>query len=124
MGILFVSGTPIYACGRNDLENFRQLPSDRVDFLEKPLQPSAFLGKVDEMIRSPGRRSAGWPNRSFPPRDRTEGPKDPVGEGSGVPCDQKSVEEVRPDDAPKGISVVGAAPHESAELGHLLRTAF
>jgi hypothetical protein len=47
-------------------DNFRQLPSDRVDFLEKPLRPSAFLGKVDEMIRSPGRCSADWPNRSLP----------------------------------------------------------
>jgi hypothetical protein len=50
-GDLVCLGHP-YAWGRNDLDNFRQLPSDRVDFLEKPLQPSAFLGKVDEMIRS------------------------------------------------------------------------
>jgi response regulator RpfG family c-di-GMP phosphodiesterase len=68
MGILFVSGTPIYAWDRNDLQNFRKLPSDLVDFLEKPFRASAFLDKVDEMLRRRGRRSAYWPRTEARPR--------------------------------------------------------
>jgi CheY-like chemotaxis protein len=78
MGILFVSGTPIHAWGRNDLENFRQLPSDRADFLEKPFRPSALLDKVDEMIRRCGQRSA--------PVIDLKGLTKPVGEGFGISC--------------------------------------
>ena len=43
MVILFVSGTPIYAWTRNDLNNFRQLPPDHVAVLEKPFGARAFL---------------------------------------------------------------------------------
>ena len=54
MKVLFVSGTPMYAWARNDLDNFRQLPSALVDFLEKPFRLSAFLDKVDELIERRG----------------------------------------------------------------------
>src|SRR5690349_13725809 len=32
VSVLFVSGTPMDLWSRTDLENFRQLPNDRVDF--------------------------------------------------------------------------------------------
>jgi CheY-like chemotaxis protein len=48
--ILFVSGTPMYAWNRSDLHNFRQLPPDRLDFLEKPFGASALLDKVGELF--------------------------------------------------------------------------
>jgi two-component system cell cycle sensor histidine kinase/response regulator CckA len=66
--ILFVSANPLDALGRNDLENFRQLPPDQVDFLEKPFRLLAFLDKVDEMIRQRGRRSADWPQTEAWPK--------------------------------------------------------
>ena len=58
MPILFVSGTPMYSWRRNDVDNFRQLPSDLVDFIEKPCRLSAFLEKVDELIEKHGHRAA------------------------------------------------------------------
>ena len=58
MPILFVSGTPMYSWRRNDVDNFRQLPSDLVDFIEKPCRLSAFLEKVGELIEKRGHRSA------------------------------------------------------------------
>jgi CheY-like chemotaxis protein len=48
--VLFVSGTPMYSWRRNDLDNFRQLPAELVDFIEKPCRLSAFLDKVGELI--------------------------------------------------------------------------
>jgi CheY-like chemotaxis protein len=48
--VLFVSGTPMYSWRRNDLANFKQLPSELVDFIEKPCRLSAFLDKVGELI--------------------------------------------------------------------------
>jgi CheY-like chemotaxis protein len=48
--VLFVSGTPMYLWRRNDLDNFRQLPPDLVDFIEKPRRLLAFLDKVGELI--------------------------------------------------------------------------
>jgi CheY-like chemotaxis protein len=48
--ILFISGTPLYAWNPSDLHNFRQLPPDRVDFLEKPFGSSALLDKVGELF--------------------------------------------------------------------------
>ena len=51
MPVLFVSGTPMYSWRRNDVDNFRQLPSDQVDFLEKPCRLSLFVEKVAELIK-------------------------------------------------------------------------
>jgi CheY-like chemotaxis protein len=48
--VLFVSGTPMHSWRRNDLDNFRQLPSELVDFIEIPCRLSAFLVKVGELI--------------------------------------------------------------------------
>ena len=48
--VLFVSGTPMHSWRRNDLANFRQLPSDLVDFIEIPCRLSAFLEKVGKLI--------------------------------------------------------------------------
>src|SRR5258708_2784098 len=48
--VLFVSGTPMYSWRRTDLDNFRQLPSELVDFIEKPCRLSAFMDKVGELI--------------------------------------------------------------------------
>jgi CheY-like chemotaxis protein len=56
MPILFVSGSPMHSWRPNDLDNFRQLPSDLVDFVEKPCRLSTFLAKVGELI---GKRSHG-----------------------------------------------------------------
>jgi CheY-like chemotaxis protein len=58
MPILFVSGTPMYSWRQNDVDNFRQLPSDLVDFIEKPCRLSAFLEKVGELIEKRGHRAA------------------------------------------------------------------
>jgi CheY-like chemotaxis protein len=52
MPVLFVSGTPMYSWRRNDLDNFRQLPSHLVDFIEKPCRLSAFLEKVGKLIEN------------------------------------------------------------------------
>ena len=48
--VLFVSGTPMYSWRRNDLDNFKKLPSDLVGFIEKPCRLSAFVDKVGELI--------------------------------------------------------------------------
>ena len=48
--VLFVSGTPMHSWRRNDLDNFRQLPSELVDFIEIPCRLSAFMQKVGELI--------------------------------------------------------------------------
>ena len=58
MPVLFVSGTPMYSWRRNDVDNFRQLPSDLVDFIEKPCRLSAFLEKVGELIEKRSHRAA------------------------------------------------------------------
>jgi FixJ family two-component response regulator len=58
MPVLFVSGTPMYSWRRNDLHNFRQMPSDLVDFIEKPCRLSAFLEKVGKLIEMRGHRAA------------------------------------------------------------------
>jgi CheY-like chemotaxis protein len=50
MRVLFVSGNPLDAWDRNDLENFKQLPSDLVDFIEKPFRSLAFLDRIDQLI--------------------------------------------------------------------------
>ena len=51
MPVLFVSGTPMYSWRRKDVDNFRQLPSDMVDFIEKPCRLSLFVEKVGELIK-------------------------------------------------------------------------
>ena len=50
MSILFVSGTPMDAWSSNDLDNFSQLPHDRVDFIEKPFWPMDFLDRISELL--------------------------------------------------------------------------
>jgi two-component system cell cycle sensor histidine kinase/response regulator CckA len=50
MPILFVSGTPMYAWDWEDLYNFKKLPIERVDFLEKPFRASMLLDKVTELF--------------------------------------------------------------------------
>ena len=50
MSVLFVSGTPMDAWSSNDLDNFRQLPHDRVDFIEKPFWPMAFLDRIGGLL--------------------------------------------------------------------------
>ena len=57
MPVLFVSGTPMYSWRRNDLDNFRQLSSDLVGFVEKPCRLSTFLEKVGELIEKRGHRA-------------------------------------------------------------------
>jgi len=54
MPTLFVSGTPMYSWRRNDVDNFRQLPSHLVEFIEKPYRLSALLEKVGELIGQRG----------------------------------------------------------------------
>ena len=56
--VLFVSGTPMYLWRGTDLDNFRQLPPDLVDFIEKPCRLSAFLDKIDELIEKCSHRAA------------------------------------------------------------------
>ena len=51
MVILFVSDTPIYGWTPSDMNNFRQLPPDHVDVLEKPFGATAFLNKIRQLIR-------------------------------------------------------------------------
>ena len=53
MVILFVSGTPMYAWDGTDLNNFRRLPPDRVDVLEKPFKPPALLDKIGKLLGIP-----------------------------------------------------------------------
>jgi CheY-like chemotaxis protein len=50
--ILFVSGTPIDDWPESDRHNFRHLPSDSVEFLEKPFRPSALKAKVESLVHS------------------------------------------------------------------------
>jgi two-component system, cell cycle sensor histidine kinase and response regulator CckA len=49
ISILFISGTPMDAWGESDLRNFKQLPTGRVDFLEKPFRASMLLDKVNKL---------------------------------------------------------------------------
>jgi CheY-like chemotaxis protein len=51
MSVLLVSGTPMDSWSSNDLESFRQLPRDQVDFMEKPFWPMAFLDTIGELIQ-------------------------------------------------------------------------
>jgi CheY-like chemotaxis protein len=48
--VLFVSGSPMYTWNRRDLQNFQRLPSNRVDFLEKPFGASTLLDRIGELI--------------------------------------------------------------------------
>jgi two-component system, cell cycle sensor histidine kinase and response regulator CckA len=50
ISVLFVSGTPMYGWSRTDLDNFRRLPSDRVDFIEKPIPVFVLLEKINDLI--------------------------------------------------------------------------
>jgi CheY-like chemotaxis protein len=55
LSVLFVSGTPMYAWSRTDLTNFRNLPSDMVDFIEKPIPVFVLLEKIHDLIEKRGR---------------------------------------------------------------------
>jgi len=61
MNVLFVSGLSMDAWSSNDLDNFGQLPRDRVDFIEKPFSPITFLDKIGELIKRRSQPSAYWP---------------------------------------------------------------
>jgi hypothetical protein len=41
----------MYSWRRKDVDNFKQLPSDLVDFMEKPCRLSLFVEKVGELIK-------------------------------------------------------------------------
>ena len=56
MPVLFVSGTPMYSWRRKDVDNFKQLPSDLVDFMEKPCRLSLFVDQFDELIKKRSNR--------------------------------------------------------------------
>jgi CheY-like chemotaxis protein len=48
--ILFLSGTPIDYWTPRDQWNFRQLPPDSEEFLEKPFRASALQAKVESLV--------------------------------------------------------------------------
>jgi two-component system, cell cycle sensor histidine kinase and response regulator CckA len=55
LSVLFVSGTPMYAWSRTDLANFRNLASDMVDFIEKPIPVFVLLERINDLIEKRGR---------------------------------------------------------------------
>jgi CheY-like chemotaxis protein len=55
LSVLFLSGTPMYAWSRTDLANFRNLPSEMVDFIEKPIPVFVLLAKITDLIEKRGR---------------------------------------------------------------------
>ena len=57
--VLFVSGTPMNAWEKRDMNNFLKLPVDSVDCLEKPFRPAAFLRKVKELLTKRSQRLPG-----------------------------------------------------------------
>ena len=57
--VLFISGTPMYAWEKRDVNNFLKLPLDSVDCLEKPLRPSALLAKANELLEKRAQRPRG-----------------------------------------------------------------
>jgi two-component system, cell cycle sensor histidine kinase and response regulator CckA len=50
MAILFVSGTPMNQWELTDLRNFRRLPPERVDVLEKPFRPTELLDRIGKLL--------------------------------------------------------------------------
>jgi DNA-binding response OmpR family regulator len=58
--VLFVSGMPMYAWAKRDMNNYLKLPVDFVDYLEKPFGPSALLAKVNQLLQ---KRSQWLPGR-------------------------------------------------------------
>jgi DNA-binding response OmpR family regulator len=57
--VLFVSGTPMYAWAKRDVNNYLKLPVDLVDYLEKPFRPSALLAKAYLLLEKRSRRLPG-----------------------------------------------------------------
>jgi CheY-like chemotaxis protein len=46
LAVLFISGTPLFGWEATDVNNFKRLPHDRVDVLEKPFLPRVLLSKI------------------------------------------------------------------------------
>jgi len=57
--ILFVSGTPMYAWEKRDVNNFLKLSLDTVDCLEKPFHCSALLATANKLIEKIRGRTGG-----------------------------------------------------------------
>ena len=53
LAVLFVSGTPLFAWEPADLNNFKRLPHDRVDVLEKPFLATVLLSKISMLLGTP-----------------------------------------------------------------------
>ena len=50
VAVLFTSGTPLEGWRDVDFENFKNLMSGRVDFLQKPFTAQALVRKVDALL--------------------------------------------------------------------------
>ena len=57
--VLFVSGKPMYAWEKRDMNNYLRLPVDLVDYLEKPFRPSALLAKAHQLLEKRSQRLPG-----------------------------------------------------------------
>ena len=55
---LFISGTPMRGWDVRDLNNFRRLPPEQVDFLEKPFRPRTLLAKIGALLGVPAAETA------------------------------------------------------------------
>ena len=63
MRTLFVSGTPLNDWSPSDLEKVRQMPPDRMDFLEKPFRATTLLEKIGRQLQkyAPAISLRWWP---------------------------------------------------------------
>jgi hypothetical protein len=86
---------------------------------KKPFRLSAFRDKVDEPIERRGLP----PTESFPSVMVLQGLATLPAKGWGTPREIGGVKVCCLDDALKATSVIAATRHESAEPGHLLKTA-
>lgn len=50
LAVLFVSGTPLFGWEPADANNFKHLPPDRVDLLEKPFLATVLLQKIAQLL--------------------------------------------------------------------------
>jgi len=57
--VQFVSGTPMYAWTKRDVNNYLNLPVDFVDYREKPFRPSALLAKAYQLLEKRSQRLPG-----------------------------------------------------------------